>query len=416
MIPMINRLGILAPPGRGHLYPATALGRRLKKHGYQVTVFDRCTAKAVVAASGLQFQAIDITDKHDRAWAAGSEKLVGPQSLNVLRAHASLVLRNAYNALADAKIEALLVDQADLAGGTLADRLGIPFINLSMFPPVFLSEDVPPFIFPWTYREDSRARLRNKRGNALFSRLFDPILSDVNQARVQWKLPELASLNDLFSKKAIVSQLPRILDFPRKLDPPPVCYTGPFNDGLGRPAVTFPWSSLNGKPIVYASMGTVRCASKQVFETIAAACARFNLQLVMTLGGMDLTPSNIESAPADAIIVHFAPQTELLRKAALCITHGGMNTVLDAVASGVPLVVLPVTDDQPGVAARIEWIGAGLSLPLRRLSLDRLTERIETVLSNPRFLHVAKNLETELKQIDGLELAAEIIQSKLALS
>lgn len=413
---MINRLGILAPPGRGHLYPATALGRRLKKHGYQVTIFDRCTAKAVVAAAGLQFHAIDITDKHNRAWAAGNEKLVGPQSLSVLRAHALLVLRNAYSALAGAKVEALLVDQADLAGGTLADRLGIPFINLSMFPPVFLSEDVPPFIFPWKYREDNRAKLRNRRGNTVFARLFDTILSDVNEIRAQWKLPQLASLNDLFSKRAIVSQLPRILDFPRKLEPPPVCYTGPFNDGLGRPPIAFPWSRLNGKRIVYASMGTVRCASKQVFETIAAACARFDLQLVMTLGGMDLTPSDIEGAAPDAIIVHFAPQTELLRKASLCITHGGMNTVLDAVASGVPLVVLPVTDDQPGVAARIEWLGAGLPLPLRRLSLDRLTEHTETVLSNPRFLHVAKNLEAELKQIDGLELATEVIKSKLALS
>lgn len=412
---MINRLGILAPPGRGHLYPATALGRRLKKRGYQVTVFDQRTARAVVAASGLLFQAIDITDKHSGAWAA-SEKMVGPRSLNVLHAHALLVLRNAYRALADAKVEALLVDQADLAGGTLADRLGIPFINLSMFPPVFLSEDVPPFIFPWTYRDDNRARLRNRRGNTVFSRLFDPILSDVNQARAQWKLPDFASLNDVFSKRAIVSQLPRILDFPRTVDPPPVCYTGPFNDGLGRPAVAFPWSSLNGKRIVYASMGTVRCASKQVFETIAAACARFDLQLIMTLGGMDLTPSDIECAPADAIIVHFAPQTELLRKAALCITHGGMNTVLDATASGVPLIVIPVTDDQPGVAARIEWLGAGLSLPLRRLSIERLTERIEAVLSNPGFLHVAKSLEMEMKQIDGLELAAEMIESRLAIS
>lgn len=412
MVAMINRLGVLAPPGRGHLYPATALGRRLKKHGYQVTIFDRCTAKAVVAASGLQFRAIDVTDKRSRSWVE-SEKLVGPQSLSVLRAHASLVLRNAYNALIETKIEALLVDQADFAGGTLADRLGIPFINLSMFPPVFLSDDIPPFIFPWKHREDSKAKLRNRRGNAFMERIFAPILSDVNEARAQWNLPELASLNEVFSKRAIVSQLPRRLDFARSLNPPPFCYTAPFNDGLGRPAVNFPWSSLNGKPIVYASMGTVRCASKQVFKTIAAACGRFNLQLVMSLGGMDLTPSDIECAPADAVIVHFAPQTELLRKATLCITHGGMNTVLDAVASGVPLVVLPVTDDQPGVAARIEWLGAGVALPLRRLSVERLTERIEMVLSNPQFLHVAKNLEMELKQMDGLERAAEIIQSRL---
>lgn len=48
-----------------------------------------------------------------------------------------------------------------------------------------------------------------------------------------------------------------------------------------------------------------------------------------------------------------APQLELLKRASVCITHAGFNTVIESLANGVPQVAIPITHDQPGVAARI---------------------------------------------------------------
>ena len=70
-------------------------------------------------------------------------------------------------------------------------------------------------------------------------------------------------------------------------------------------------------------------------------------------------PSAISSSkqigpvPSNAIVVQQAPQLELLKRATVCITHAGLNTVLESLAQGVPQVAIPITYDQPGVAARI---------------------------------------------------------------
>ena len=76
------------------------------------------------------------------------------------------------------------------------------------------------------------------------------------------------------------------------------------------------------------------------------------MRLVLSIGPI-LDPQRIEVLPANAVVVDRAPQIELLKRSALCITRGGLNTTLEAMAQGVPLVAIPVTNDQPGVAARI---------------------------------------------------------------
>jgi zeaxanthin glucosyltransferase len=283
-----------------------------------------------------------------------------------------------------------------------------------MFPPLFLSDDSPPFIFPWKPDLSNRGILRNKRGNSFLERVTEPLKEEVNERRRKWGLPELAMLNDFFSEKGIITQLPQFLDFQRSAPPPSLAYTAPFYDGAGRPKINFPWSRLNGKPIAYASMGTARCGSQEVFELIASALSGSNFQLVMTLGGMNLTPSNISNVPDDAIVVHFAPQTELIKKASLCITHGGMNTVLDAVSNGVPLIIIPVTDDQPGVGARIEWVKAGLAIPFRQLTLQRLRDSITMVASTSHYREVVKEMERKLAHRDGVGEAARIVRERLA--
>src|SRR5580658_8714154 len=68
------------------------------------------------------------------------------------------------------------------------------------------------------------------------------------------------------------------------------------------------------------------------------------------------------------------PQLELLKGAALCITHAGLNTALEALTQGVPMVALPIGYDQPGVAARIVYHGVGESLEIEKLTGEQLLE------------------------------------------
>lgn len=84
---------------------------------------------------------------------------------------------------------------------------------------------------------------------------------------------------------------------------------------------------------------------------------------MLSIGNL-LRRDEIGTVPNNAIVVNNAPQLELLKKASVCITHGGFNTVLEALTQGVPQIAIPVTNDQPGVAARIEYKKTGKTTSL----------------------------------------------------
>jgi UDP:flavonoid glycosyltransferase YjiC (YdhE family) len=96
-----------------------------------------------------------------------------------------------------------------------------------------------------------------------------------------------------------------------------------------------------------------------------------DLQLVLSIGNQ-IDPDQVGPAPSNAIIVRQAPQLELLQRSSVCITHAGLNTVLEALAQGVPQIAIPVTHDQPGVAARIANKQTGLVTSLDKLTAPRL--------------------------------------------
>jgi zeaxanthin glucosyltransferase len=119
--------------------------------------------------------------------------------------------------------------------------------------------------------------------------------------------------------------------------------------------------------------------------------------------------------PGDPIVVQYAPQLELIQKATLVITHAGLNTTLESLANGVPMVAIPVTNDQPGVAARIEWHGVGMRIPISKLSVAKLNRAVREVMDNPDYRSRAKKLQTDIAADDGLETAANIVESVFQL-
>jgi MGT family glycosyltransferase len=115
--------------------------------------------------------------------------------------------------------------------------------------------------------------------------------------------------------------------------------------------------------------------------------------------------------PSNVVVVNRAPQIELLKQAQLCITHAGLNTTLEALAHGVPLVAIPVGFDQPGVAARIAHHGVGEFIGIdETLSVDRLEVLIRKVLGDSSYREMARYFEEVIAQSNGLEVAATLVE------
>jgi MGT family glycosyltransferase len=167
---------------------------------------------------------------------------------------------------------------------------------------------------------------------------------------------------------------------------------------------------LTDRPIVYTSMGTLQNRQFWIFHVIAEACAMLPMQLVISLGG-GARREEIGQLAGDPVVVDFAPQMALLERSCLFITHGGLNSVQEALLEGVPLVVVPITNDQFGVAARVEWTGAGERLPLRRLSATRLRCAIERVLSQPAYRREAERLQQAMVASRGVVQAADLTEA-----
>ncbi|HEX3374598.1 MAG TPA: nucleotide disphospho-sugar-binding domain-containing protein [Edaphobacter sp.] len=145
---------------------------------------------------------------------------------------------------------------------------------------------------------------------------------------------------------------------------------------------------------------------------MAEACAGLDVQLILSLGG-GLDPARLGTLAGDPIVVSYAPQLQLLKRTAAVITHAGLNTVLESLAEGVPLVALPQGNDQPGVAARLAAHGAGIVISRRKLNAPRLRNATRSVLTDPQYRAAALRLQSAMQQLDGLETAANIIEDTL---
>jgi len=161
--------------------------------------------------------------------------------------------------------------------------------------------------------------------------------------------------------------------------------------------------------------GTILNGRVDVFQTIVAALVKNKkLQLVLSIGDQ-VDPKRIGPVPSNAIIVKRAPQLELLKQASVCITHAGLNAVLESLAQGVPQLAVPIAYDQPGVAARIAQKQTGVVTSLDKLTADHLSTLLNEVLINATYRDNACKLQKAIAEANGLSLAADLIEEALGV-
>ncbi|NJK64864.1 MAG: hypothetical protein HC921_21115 [Synechococcaceae cyanobacterium SM2_3_1] len=227
------------------------------------------------------------------------------------------------------------------------------------------------------------------------------------------KLFEYRTPNDSFSRLAQISQQPATFEFPRKQLPLQFYFCGPLHDLSGPQAIDFPFEKLTDQPLIYMSLGTIQNRPLQFYEMIATACASLEVQLVISLGGSTQL-SQLPSLPGSPIVVKFAPQLALIRRSDLVITHGGLNTTLESLAHGVPLIAIPITNDQPGVAARIEWTKVGEFLSVSQVNGQNLQQKIRQVLTDPKYQQKARQMQKDIQSSGGVKFAVDIIERAAA--
>jgi zeaxanthin glucosyltransferase len=413
------KVGFVSLPVPGHLNPMTALARKLQSRGHEVMFLGVPDAEPIVRAAKLNFVAFgekeypfgSTAESYAHVATLHGEEVVRYVVQEMHPGRCKTALEQLPGKLAETGVEAMVIDTIHFFVELVPISLGMPYVHVWNILHLDRSGSTPPFSFSWPYETTPEALARNREALKKTAGLFAPVIAvakswaEKNGLQIDWSDPAATT-----SKLGIITQTPREFDFPISNWPSQFHYAGPFHDGEGRAPVPFPWEKLTGEPLIYASMGTLVNGLDHVYKTILEAVGKLpDVQLVLSVGS-NIRLNDLGSIPSNAIVVPKAPQIELLKRAALCITHARLNTTLEALGQGVPMVAIPIGFDQPGVAARIAYHGAGEFVKIGDLTVERLSELIQTVRKNSRYRDRARTFKKVIAETCGLDVAADVIE------
>ena len=415
----MSHFGVLSHSGVGHINPLIALSRQLKARGHRVTFFQKPELKSGLLLQGLEFSSISrvrLTQKMNRSV---NENTDTKSRLAILRdclghivSEMEISLREMPVALAEAGIDVLIVDEIILSGPTLAQLLGIPYFVVSTSLPLNFGWSVLRRRSGYRVSTSLLSRLEDALLQVSVFRMRGPVRWRLNRFRRKYGLGPIQRLEIEFPALAHIAQLPECLDVPRSRLPDNFHYAGPFVDEAERPKVQFPWDHLDGRPMIYASLGTARTVEASVIRFVAKACHELNLQLVLTSGGRRV-PEEFTNLPGRPLVVRDAPQLELLKRAEIVITHCGLNTVLETLIEGKPMLAIPIAYDQPAIADRLAWLGVAEVLPFKGLATRDVTMSLQKLLNDKRYRDAALVLQGRIRNACGLKRAADLIEAAL---
>src|SRR6266403_3550962 len=409
---LFMKLGFICVNQPGHLNPMTALARQLQGRNHEVVFLYSSSANGLLCVPGDDRDPID-EKRPEVSKLHGEDALGFAVGLVVQRTEA--MLKSMPAMLEATAVDALIIDTIQFYAELAPMKLGIPYIHAAVALHCDYSGYTPLCIYGAPHQTTPEAIARNRKGVAKFAKMLhnDGVKAYARDAgfKIDWENPGFT-----YSKIAWLTQTPSEFDFENSHWPSQFHHTGPFHDGKGREEIKFPWERLTGEPLIYASMGTILNGQPEVFRTIAAGAAKHKaMQLVLSIGEQ-LEPEQIGPVPSNAIIVKRAPQLELLKLASVCITHSGLNTVLESLAQGVPQVAIPVTFDQPGIAARVAHHKTGMVTSLDRLTPAHLSSLLDEVLNDATYRDNARRIQKAIVKTNGLSLAADLVEQSFGVA
>jgi MGT family glycosyltransferase len=408
------KLGFICLDLQGHLNAMSSLALQLQARNHEVVLLYSSGAAGLPFVRGPEKDHInenlpEISKKQGEDALQFSVRALLTQTEAILKSLPAIVKANG--------IDALIIDTVQFYAELGAMQLGMPYVHVANAVHFDYSGYTPLCLYGWRHETTPAALARNREGVAKAANLLNSLNGGIKAhaesigLKIDWN-----SVDSTVSPLALITQVPQAFDFESSHWPSQFHHTGPFHNGKGRENVDFPWERLTGEPLIYASMGTILNGQVDVFRTIVAGVAKNkNLQLVLSIGDQ-VDPRQIGPVPNNAIIVKRAPQLELLKLATVCITHAGLNTVLESLAQGVPQLAIPITYDQPGVAARVAHKRTGVVTSLDKLDADHLAFLLNEVLTNPTYRENALKMQRAIIEANGLSVAADFIEESVGTS
>lgn len=418
--------GVVAPAFYSHVGALSALALALHERGHRVSFLQRPDAAAYVRDERLGFHAVGAATHPPGSLAQSLRRAANPGSPLGLRRvildmaeSTTMLCRELPAAFEHLQIDAVLGDQMEAAGGIVAEALGLPLVSVACALPVNREAGLPLPVMPFDWSAGERSLRMFEGSTRVYDWMMAPHRRALETASRRLGIPVRGALHECLSPLAQISQTVAAFDFPRHALPDHFHHVGPLRaSSHTAPAWidALPWIDPD-RPFVFASLGTLQGHRFDVFRRIATACRQLDVQLLVAhCGGLDARQAAQLERLGATWVCAFAPQQAALARADAVVSHAGLNTAMDAIASRTPILALPIAFDQPGVAARIRHAGVGLSASPRFTAAAGLARRLRRLLDEPDFKQRCAPLAEGVNSAGGTARAADIVEAALGIN
>lgn len=360
-------------PYYGHVVPTIGLVQELIKQGCEVTYLMPFDWEEKVAESGARFHGYD------------NHRKLSEQIKNAYSTAESIIER----------YDCIVYEQFFFLGKHLAEKYNKPVVRIFTAPATneklmkeYINAKGPLSIFKHTwiaraFTKDIAKGISMKTDNWL-----DEIIYNPPKLNLVYTLREYQPYERDFSEEEYKFLGPSIFE---------------------RKAEAFDFIKENN-PIVYISLGTIIKGAVSFFQTCLEAFRDENIDVIISVG-KKFDTRKLKNVPSNVHVYNSVPQLEVLKMADVFVTHGGMNSVSEALVYGTPMVVVPFASDQPVNARCVETLGVGKQLNYSGIKKDTLKECVLAVLSDAEMKGNIAKVQDLIRQDPGnVDGAAMIIE------
>jgi len=360
-------------PYHGHVIPTIGLVQELIKAGHQVTYLMPYDWESKIADSGSDFLGYESSPKLDKQ------------------------IRNAFSKAEEviASHDLVIYEQFFFVGKHLAEKYGKKCVRI--------------FTAPATNKELMRAFISSGGPMGIFRVPFVGAL---------WTMDAVKGLGIKLKCRNWLDEI---------VENPPDCnlvYSlrpfQPFAEDFPKEQFHFIGPSVYNRKeadlqsvpfgVIYISIGTLLKGAEKFFRACMDAFQNENVTVVMSVGkNFDIT--KLGKLPENFIVKNHIPQVAVLKQARVFITHGGMNSVSEAMVSGVPMLVIPFVSDQPVNAQQVEKMGLGKVLEYKSVTAESLKEAAFAVMKDEHIRENLRKIQTGIACAPGNAGAVRIVEA-----
>lgn len=377
-------------PAHGHTNPTLGVVRELVNRGHQVWYYSYEMFRSRIEAAGAHFVACDDYDMEIKltskeAARLGNDLILSTKVLvDTTLALDEMVCRD----MGELQPDCIVADSMAVWGKTVSMKLDIPFVSSTT---TFAFNQHSAKIMPQSFGDIFRFLLAMPRCSHHIRRLqnrgypvknvLDILQNDDNTHTIVYTSPEFQPSAETFPKEYY-------------------SFVGPSI----RPAVSE--VKKTREKLVYIAMGTVNNDMLPLYKACISAFRQTDYQVILSVGNL-VRLDALGHLPENMQIDAHVDQIAVLQKADVFLTHCGMNSVSEALYYGVPLVMLPKTTEQKGVAFRVSQLGAGVML--EKESEDSILAAVSHVLSDGSYSENAAKIGVGFRACSGAAGAADKI-------